>query len=74
VSSRPAWPVEGVPGQPGLHRETLSLIEKGRKKKRKKKLRRGGEEKGEKERREGEKGKEIHKDPLTGMSSHLGFS
>jgi hypothetical protein len=23
-SSRPAWSTEGVPGQPGLHRETLS--------------------------------------------------
>jgi hypothetical protein len=25
VSSRPAWSTERVPGQPGLHRETLSL-------------------------------------------------
>jgi hypothetical protein len=24
LSSRPAWSTEGVPGQPGLHRETLS--------------------------------------------------
>ena len=22
LNSRPVWPVEGVPGQPGLHRET----------------------------------------------------
>jgi hypothetical protein len=32
LSSRPAWSTEGVPGQPGLYRETLS-------KKKKKKLR-----------------------------------
>jgi hypothetical protein len=25
LSSRPAWSTKGVPGQPGLHRETLSL-------------------------------------------------
>jgi len=24
LSSRPAWSTEGVPGQPGLYRETLS--------------------------------------------------
>jgi hypothetical protein len=24
LSSRPAWSTKGVPGQPGLHRETLS--------------------------------------------------
>jgi hypothetical protein len=24
LSSRPAWSTEGVPGQPGLHRETVS--------------------------------------------------
>jgi hypothetical protein len=24
LSSRPAWSIEWVPGQPGLHRETLS--------------------------------------------------
>jgi hypothetical protein len=24
LSSRPAWSIEGVPGQPGLYRETLS--------------------------------------------------
>jgi hypothetical protein len=28
VSSRSAWSTERVPGQPGLHRETLSLIKK----------------------------------------------
>jgi hypothetical protein len=28
LSSRPAWSTEGVPGQPGLHRETLSLKKK----------------------------------------------
>jgi hypothetical protein len=30
LSSRPAWSTEWVPGQPGLHRETLS---RGKKKK-----------------------------------------
>ena len=34
LSSRPAWSTESVPGQPGLHRETLSG---GKKKKKKKK-------------------------------------
>jgi hypothetical protein len=33
LSSRPAWSTKWVPGQPGLHRETLS-----RKTKKKKKL------------------------------------
>ena len=28
MSSRPAWSTEGVPGQPGLHRETQSQREK----------------------------------------------
>ena len=28
LSSRPAWSTERVPGQPGLHRETLSLKKK----------------------------------------------
>jgi hypothetical protein len=39
LSSRPAWSTEWVPGQPGLHRETLSWknkIKKKRKKERKK--------------------------------------
>jgi hypothetical protein len=35
LSSRPAWSTEWVPGQPGLHRETLS--QKNQKKKTKKK-------------------------------------
>jgi hypothetical protein len=28
LNSRPAWSTKWVPGQPGLHRETLSLEEK----------------------------------------------
>jgi hypothetical protein len=28
VSSRPAWSTEQIPGQPGLHRETLSWKKK----------------------------------------------
>jgi hypothetical protein len=28
LSSRPAWSTKGVPGQPGLHRETLSRKKK----------------------------------------------
>jgi hypothetical protein len=35
LSSRSIWSTEGVPGQPGLHRETLS--QEGKKKKTKKK-------------------------------------
>jgi hypothetical protein len=38
LSSRPAWSTELVPGQPGLHRETLSQG-RGKKKKKKKKKR-----------------------------------
>jgi hypothetical protein len=30
LSSRPAWSTEWVPGQPGLHRETLSQKKKKR--------------------------------------------
>jgi hypothetical protein len=37
LSSRPAWSTEWVPGQPGLHRETLSQ-KKNKKKKKKKKI------------------------------------
>jgi hypothetical protein len=39
LSSRPAWSTEWVPGQPGLHRETLSQkkTKKNKKKKQKKK-------------------------------------
>jgi hypothetical protein len=33
LSSRPAWSTEQVPGQPGLHRETLSRKTKKKKKK-----------------------------------------
>jgi hypothetical protein len=37
LSSRPAWSTERVPGQPGLHRKTLSQkIQKKKKKKKKK--------------------------------------
>jgi hypothetical protein len=36
--SRPAWSTEWVPGQPGLHRETLSQKTKQNKKKTKKKI------------------------------------
>jgi hypothetical protein len=36
LSSRPAWSTEGVPGQPGLHRETLSRKTKKQKKQNKK--------------------------------------
>ena len=32
LSSRPAWSTERVPGQPGLHRETLSRKTKKKKK------------------------------------------
>jgi hypothetical protein len=32
VSSRPAWSTKWVPGQPGLHRETLSRNQKNKKK------------------------------------------
>jgi hypothetical protein len=35
LSSRPAWSTEWVPGQPGLHRETLSRKNQKRKQKRK---------------------------------------
>jgi hypothetical protein len=37
LSSRPAWSTELVPGQPGLHRETLSQKKKKKKRKEKKK-------------------------------------
>jgi hypothetical protein len=33
LSSKPAWSTERVPGQPGLHRETLSRKTKKKKKK-----------------------------------------
>jgi hypothetical protein len=39
LSSRPAWTTEWVPGQLGLHRETLSQKRKKKKEKRKKKER-----------------------------------
>ena len=54
LSSRPAWCPEGVPGQPGLHRKTLSWKTKKRKKKKKKKKKEKEKEKekeNEKERR-----------------------
>ena len=28
VSSKPAWSIERIPGEPGLHRETLSQTNK----------------------------------------------
>jgi hypothetical protein len=37
LSSRPAWSIEWVPGQPGLYRETLSRKNQKRKKKKKRK-------------------------------------
>jgi hypothetical protein len=37
LSLRPAWSTERVPGQPGLHRETLSQKKKKRKKRKEKK-------------------------------------
>jgi hypothetical protein len=37
LSSKPAWSTEGVPGQPGLHRETLSQKKKKKKKRKKEK-------------------------------------
>jgi hypothetical protein len=37
LSSKPAWSIEWVPRQPGLHRETLSRKKKKRKKERKRK-------------------------------------
>jgi hypothetical protein len=39
LSSRPAWSTERVPGQPGLHRETLSQENKQTKKNPKKQIR-----------------------------------
>ena len=58
LSLRPARSAEGDPGQPGLHRETLSPREKRRKeKKRKGKERKKRREKRKKKRRE-EKRKE----------------
>jgi hypothetical protein len=36
VSSRPAWSTERVPGQPGLHRKTLSQKKKKERKKERK--------------------------------------
>jgi hypothetical protein len=45
VSSRLVWSTEQVPGQPGVHRETLSRKTKG-----------GGEEEGGKERGRGREG------------------
>jgi hypothetical protein len=36
MSSRPAWSTQWVPGQPGLHRETLSQTNKQTKKKKQK--------------------------------------
>jgi hypothetical protein len=38
LSSRPAWSAEWVPGQPGLHRKTLSRKTKRKKKKKKKRV------------------------------------
>jgi flagellar biosynthesis/type III secretory pathway protein FliH len=46
-SSRPAWSTKGVPGQPGLHRETLSRKNKTKQNKTKQTV--------EKERKEGKK-------------------
>jgi hypothetical protein len=37
LSSRPAWSTEWVPGQPGLHRETLSRKKQNKTKKQKQK-------------------------------------
>jgi hypothetical protein len=37
LSLRPAWSTKGVPGQPGLHRETLSQKPKKKKKEKKRK-------------------------------------
>ena len=37
LSSRPVWSTEWVPGQPGLHRETLSRKKKKKKKEKKRK-------------------------------------
>jgi hypothetical protein len=37
LSSRPAWSTKGVPGQPGLYRETMSRKTKMKKKKKKEK-------------------------------------
>ena len=36
LSSRPAWSTEKVPGQPGLHSETLSQKEKNKTKQKQK--------------------------------------
>jgi hypothetical protein len=43
LSSRSAWCTNQVPGQPGLHRETLSGKEGGRKEGREKRREGGGE-------------------------------
>jgi hypothetical protein len=37
LSSRPAWSTKWVPGQPGLHRETLSRKTKKKKKEKERK-------------------------------------
>jgi hypothetical protein len=52
LSSRPAWSTDRVPGQPGLHRETLS---RKTNKKKKKERRKEGSEEGEEGRKEGRK-------------------
>jgi hypothetical protein len=41
LSSRPAWSTKGVPGQPRLHRETLSRKNKKQKQKQKNKASKG---------------------------------
>jgi hypothetical protein len=61
LSSRPAWSTKWVPGQPGLHRETLSLEKPKKKKKKKKRKRKREREKERKERKEGRKKKKERK-------------
>ena len=63
LSLRPARSAEGDPGQPGLHRETLSPREKRRKeKKRKGKERKDKEEKKRKEKKRKEKEEKKRKE------------
>jgi hypothetical protein len=58
LSSRPAWSTKWVPGQPGLHRETLSQKKKKwEREEGKGRLRGKGEEEKERKRRRKERGK-----------------
>jgi hypothetical protein len=61
LSSRPAWSTEWVPGQPGLHRETLSQKTKTKKEKEKKRKEKKRKEKKRKEKKRKKKTYYFHK-------------